>query len=84
MRKGDADYRRSSEVLSAWACVEGWTLESCFRDPMRALFLGTVRDLYASALAFWWRSNFLGGDGTMSEKLRSVSDRLRRESHQAK
>lgn len=50
---GDADYRREHHAVSAWAVVPGWRLETCFRDPMHILYLGTCRDLYSSALGYW-------------------------------
>lgn len=76
---GDADYRREHHAVSAWAVVPGWRLETCFRDPMHILYLGTCRDLYPSALGYWLRNKLLVYDGTMNQQLREVSVRLKEE-----
>lgn len=73
------DYRRLETVVSPWTRIEGWHLRSCFHDPMHVLFLGTCKDLYASALGYWLRKGFYGGDGTLTDKLRRVSIELKKD-----
>ena len=36
--------------ISPWECVEGWRLETLSWDLLHVLFLGTGRDVFASAL----------------------------------
>lgn len=43
-------YHNMPGVLSPWRHLPGWTLESTSFDFMRNLFLGTGRDLVASAI----------------------------------
>ena len=46
---------------------------------MHVLYLGTCKDLYASALGYWLRNNLYGGPGTLTDKLRRVSFELKKE-----
>lgn len=78
-----ADYLAFTRPLSPWKCVEGWHLGNNFHDPMHALYLGTLRDLYASALGYWLRQGFYG-HGTMQNKLRMFSHELKTQSRQEK
>ena len=59
--------------------MEGWHLKTCFHDPMHVLYLGTCKDLYASALGYWLRNNLYGGPGALTDKLRRVSFELKKE-----
>ena len=84
MVSGDEDYRRAgrsggSGSLSPWLVVDGWHLESCFHDPMHVLYLGVCKDLFPSVLSIWMRRTNLGGGGNLAEKLRVISDDLKRE-----
>ena len=74
---GHEDYLRQNFPLSPWVAVPGWKLETCFRDPMHSLFLGTCKDLHASTLAYWVRKNVLGLDGSLSDQLREISVMLK-------
>lgn len=57
---GDATYRATTLLISPWAQVEGWTLESCFHDWMHLVYLGTAKDLIPSLLQDWLDMGFLG------------------------
>ena len=81
-RSGNADYLRFTRPLSPWTCLEGWHLGCCFHDPMHVLFLGTCRDLYGSALAYWLRNDCYG-EGSMAAKLRQFSYDLKTQSRAA-
>ena len=76
---GMADYVAGTRPLSPWRCVDGWHLGTVFHDPMHFLYLGTLRDLYASALGYWLRNGYYG-DGTMPQKLRAFSKDLKDQS----
>ena len=76
---GMPDYVAGTRPLSPWRCVDGWHLGNVFHDPMHFLYLGTLRDLYASALGYWLRNGYYG-DGTMPQKLRAFSTDLKDQS----
>lgn len=61
---------------SPWRVVEGWHFKSVFHDPMHVIYLGTLRDLYSSAMGFWIRRGFWG-EGTLEEKLLQLSRLLK-------
>ena len=44
-------YLRLDETISPWACIEGFQIENVSFDILRNLFLGTARDLVASAIS---------------------------------
>lgn len=81
--QGFEDYLRSPHTLSPWLQVDGWHLKNAFHDPMHVVFLGTVRDLYASSMGFWMRKNFFG-EGTLANKLNQFSRDLRTASRNQK
>lgn len=63
--------------------MDGWHLKTAFHDPMHVVFLGTVRDLYASSMGFWMRNQFFG-EGTLVNKLNQFSRDLRTASRNQK
>ena len=44
------DYLTMDTKISDWACIEGWRHETVMYDFMHNVFLGTARDLVASAV----------------------------------
>lgn len=74
---GDRDYRNSDQPLSPWVLVQGWHLQTCFHDPMHVVYLGTLRDLYASMLSYWLRKTNYGGAGSYAHRLRIISHDLK-------
>lgn len=44
-------YLRLDETISPWACIEGFQIENVSFDILHNLFLGTARDLVASAIS---------------------------------
>lgn len=80
---GHTDYINNDSPLSPWRIIDGWHLGTCFHDPMHVLYLGTCRDLYASALGFWVRNGHYG-EGSLTNKLRSFSSELKSKSRQQK
>ena len=79
---GLADYLNNDSPLSPWRNVVGFDLSTCYHDPMHVLYLGTCKDLYASALGYWLRNGFYG-EGSMSDKLRAFSCDLKEHSRAA-
>lgn len=53
--------------------VSGWHLQTVFHDPMHLICLGVMRDLYASALAYWIRGKFYGDHHPLDENLAQFS-----------
>lgn len=80
---GHSDYMMNHRPLSPWHVIDGWNLGVCFHDPMHVMYLGTCRDLYASALGFWVFNGFFGV-GSVAEKLRTFSYDLKEESRRQK
>ena len=81
---GHEDYIKLEPVLSPWSVVPGWHLGTAFHDPMHVLYLGTCRDLLASAMGYWIRNKFYDADGSLSEMLRTFSNDLKEQSRQQK
>ena len=71
-----SDYVRTHEPLTPWLNMPGFCIQTSFFDVMHCIWLGTAKDLYASALGFWHRSNCLVGNN-LSECLQNFSQRMK-------
>lgn len=68
---------------SPWLELEGWHLKTASHDTTHCIFLGTCRDLYPSSMSYWMRKDYFGS-GSMCEKLRLFSEKLRADCKQEK
>ena len=66
------EFLQSSDFPSPWEEMPGFHYNSCFRDPMHTIYLGTAKDLLASCLGLWYRKKVLTGTN-LQEQLRWVS-----------
>lgn len=66
------EFLQSSDFPSPWEEMPGFHYNSCFRDPMHTIYLGTAKDLLASCLGLWYRRKVLTGTN-LQEQLRWVS-----------
>ena len=73
-RIDDTTYRQTAKEISPYHLIQGWKLETCLRDIMHVVYLGTARDLIPSLLGDWLESphNVLG------DPAESLDIRLRR------
>ena len=66
------EYLEFSTYPSPWQNMAGFHVNTCFRDPMHVIYLGTAKDLLASCLGLWCRHGHVPGSN-LSEQLRWVS-----------
>jgi len=66
------EFLQSSDFPSPWEEMPGFHYNSCFRDPMHTIYLGTAKDLLASCLGLWYRRKILTGTN-LQEQVRWVS-----------
>lgn len=52
--------------------MPGFNIKTCFRDPTHTVFLGTAKEVLASSMGYWARSQLLEGN-SLSEQLRWFS-----------
>ena len=70
----DSTYRQTCRFISPYHCIPGWRLETCLRDILHVVYLGTAKDLVPSILADWLDHNLLGGPRVnLDHKLRYFS-----------
>ena len=70
------DYLRATSSVTPWASMPGFSVLSVLHDPMHCIYLGTCKELIASALGYWNRNSYLVGC-YLQDRLRRVSSRLK-------
>lgn len=66
------EYISCADELSPWNSMPGFHVKGVFRDPMHNIYLGTSKELVASALGYWNHKQYLVGPN-LAERLRIVS-----------
>lgn len=67
-----SDYVATASRVTPWNNMPGFNIKTCFRDPMHTIFLGTAKEVLASSMGYWARSQLLEGN-SLSEQLRWFS-----------
>lgn len=70
------DFLRTCSVVTPWIGMPGFTINTAFRDPMHTIYLGTAKEVLASAMGYWCRMGFIPGPN-LQEQLRGISQRQR-------
>ena len=71
-------YLNTSDPVSPWAIMPGWSLRSVFWDWMHCVYLGIGRDIVSNLLADFEDLGLLG-EGSLEENLRSFSIEMNNE-----